>query len=273
MKKTLTVAVILTSAFVLAAGQTIDECLKQDSISCVQKSLYRSAKEFFGRDQLELVSGVSLVKSKDDGRSSRSGKELAHDQEMDVAAGVVERQNALENFLGDEATHFLTGRSLRINLASAFEKMNESARAFSESMPTEIRQAVDEVVEGRGKKKKMGNILPLLIAAKVKMGILATLTYFIAGILAKKAIFASLLSLAISAFVGMKSLWGGKGGHDVTAYSNGWTLPIGGGWSGGGGGGWSAPVVSGGWSGGGGGGGWDDSHAYAHGQAYSGYHH
>lgn len=123
-----------------------------------------------------------------------------------------------------------------------------------------------------GRKKKMKGILPLLIAAKVKMGILATLTYFVAGLLAKKAIFASLISLAISAFVGMKSLWGGKGGHDITAYSSGWNQPISGGWSGGGGGGgggWSAPVVTGGWSNGG----WDDGHAYAHGQAYSGHHH
>lgn len=117
MKKT--AVVILTTVLVLTAGQTIDECLKQDSISCVQKSLYRSAKEFFGKDQLEIVSGVSLVKSKDDARSSRSGKDLAHDQEMDVANGVVERQDVLENFIGDEAGQFLTGRSLRVNRESS----------------------------------------------------------------------------------------------------------------------------------------------------------
>lgn len=117
MKLTLTV-VILTTALVLAAGQTIDECFKQDSISCVQKSLYRSAKEFFGKDQLELVSGVSLVKSKDDARSSRSGKELVHDQEMDTATGVMERQDALENFIGDASERFLTGRSIKVNRES-----------------------------------------------------------------------------------------------------------------------------------------------------------
>ncbi|EFN89934.1 hypothetical protein EAI_15233 [Harpegnathos saltator] len=236
MKKTSAVVVtLLTTALVLAAGQTIDECLKQDSISCVQNSLYRSAKDFFGKQQLDLVTGVSLVKNKDDARSARSGKELAHDQEMDAATGVAERQDALENFIGDEVGQFLTGRSLRINLASAFEKVSGSVRAFSESVPPEIRQAVDEVVEGR-KRKKMRRILPLLIAAKIKMGLLATLTYFVAGLLAKKAIFASLISLAISAFVGMKSLWG------VVSNS-----------------GWSS------------GGGWEDPHA--HGQVHPTYHH
>lgn len=37
----------------------------------------------------------------------------------------------------------------QINFAPAFEKLRESARSFSESMPSEIRQAVDEVVEGK----------------------------------------------------------------------------------------------------------------------------
>lgn len=119
MKKTSTVVVILTTALVLTAGQTFDECFKQDSISCVQKSLYRSAKEFFGKDQLEIVSGVSLVKSKSDASNSRSGKMLAYDQEMDVANGVTDRQNALENFISDEAGQFLTGRSLRVNHESS----------------------------------------------------------------------------------------------------------------------------------------------------------
>lgn len=102
------------------------------------------------------------------------------------------------------------------------------------------------------------SILPLLIAAKVKIGALATLAYFAIGLIAKKAIFASLISLAISAFIGLRALWS-KNSYDVTPY-NGWS----------GNAGWSAPVASGGWSSGGS---WDDSHGYAQSQAYSGYHH
>ncbi|KAL6263593.1 hypothetical protein P5V15_006382 [Pogonomyrmex californicus] len=256
---------ILTTAVVLTAGQSIDECLKQDSISCVQKTLYRTAKEFFGKDKLEPVNGVSFVKNN---ANARSGKELAYDQEMETN-NVAERQNALENFISDEAGQFLTGRSLRINLGSVFEKVHESARAISESAPPEIRQAVDEIVEGRGKKKGMKGLLPLLIAAKVKLGILGALAYFVIGFIAKKAIAVSIISLLISAFVGLKSLWSGKTyHHDVTAYNSGWN---GGGWSGPINGGWSVPVASGGWTNGGSSG-WEDPH-YAHGQAYSGYHH
>lgn len=106
---------ILAIAIVLTAGQSIDECLKQDSISCVQKTLYRTAKEFFAQDKLELVNGVSLVKSNADDRSARSGKELAYDQEIDAANDITERQNTLENFVSDEAGQLLTGRSLKVN--------------------------------------------------------------------------------------------------------------------------------------------------------------
>lgn len=97
-----------------AQAQSIDECLNQDSIACVQKSLFRKAKEFFDKDSFELVTGVSLVKSKAD-RSSRSGKNLVYEQEIDGANDVTERQSALENFVGDEVSDFFSGRSLRVS--------------------------------------------------------------------------------------------------------------------------------------------------------------
>lgn len=103
---------ILMTAVVLTSGQSIDECLKQDSISCVQKTLYRTAKEFFAKDKLELVNGVSLVKSN---ANARSSKELDYDQEMETANDITERQNSLENFISDEAGQFLSGRSLRVH--------------------------------------------------------------------------------------------------------------------------------------------------------------
>lgn len=107
--------VFLATAVVLTAGQSLEDCLQSDSISCVQKSLYRKAKEFFDKDNLELFSGVSLVKSAEaQGRSSRTGKDLAYDQEIGAANNVADRQSVLENFVGEEAGEFLTGRSLKV---------------------------------------------------------------------------------------------------------------------------------------------------------------
>ncbi|KAK2579927.1 hypothetical protein KPH14_007607 [Odynerus spinipes] len=260
--------VFLTVAVVLVTGQTLDECLKQDSISCLQKSIYRKAKEFFGKDSVEIVPGISLVRSQDSNsldRNARTGKDVIYDQEIDGANDVTERQNALESFVGEEASNYFAGRSLRINLAPAFEKIGESARAISDFMPQEIRQAADELVEGRGKKiKLLKSVIPLLIAAKAKIGALATVAYFFIALIAKKAIVASLISIAISAFVGLKALWASKAGHDYTPYNNGWN-------SASSGAGWSGAVSPGGWATSGSGG-WDDGH-YAQSQAYSGYHH
>lgn len=49
---------------------------------------------------------------------------------------------------------------------------------------------------GRGKKKQLKHLLPLLLAAKAKIGALATLGYFVTGFIAKKAIVVSLIDLA-----------------------------------------------------------------------------
>lgn len=119
--KLFVVAFVALVACGLAAGQELDDCLRQDSISCVQRSLYRKAKEFFGKDSIELASGVSLVKSKADDRASRSGKAMLYDQEIDAASDVSERQSTLENFVGEEVGDFLTGRSLKVSTFSFTE--------------------------------------------------------------------------------------------------------------------------------------------------------
>jgi len=103
-------------------------------------------------------------------------------------------------------------------------------------------------------------ILPLLAAAKLKLGILGVISYFVIGFFAKKAIELSVISLIISAFVALKTFWSsGKAyHHEITPYNGGWNN------------GWSSPA-SGGWASGSSSG-WEDPH-YAHNQAYSGYHH
>lgn len=119
MKSTLLFVVAIVA---LARAQSIDECLKLDSISCIQKSLFRKAREFFDRDSFEIVAGVSLVKGKD-GRASRTGKQLMYQQQIDKADNVVERQSALEKFLGEEVSDFVQGRSLKVSSPFFFLKI------------------------------------------------------------------------------------------------------------------------------------------------------
>lgn len=121
--RSFSIIVCLSLAIIAANAEDIDKCLKDDSISCIQRNLYRKAKEFFDKDSLELLSGVTLVKSAD--RNSRSNKQVIYDQEIDSATNVIERQSALENFVGDGASEFLSGRSLRVNDYYFFYKLNK----------------------------------------------------------------------------------------------------------------------------------------------------
>lgn len=122
--------VFLSVALVLASGQTIDNCLQQDSISCLQKSLFRKAREFFDKDNFDLIDGVSLVKAKD-GRSARSGKNIMYEQEIEQANSVVDRQSALENFVGEEVGDFFSGRSLKVNFKFSLNFSLQIHRSWS----------------------------------------------------------------------------------------------------------------------------------------------
>lgn len=158
-------------------------------------------------------------------------------------------------------------RSEPIHSYNIKRKNNISKATFSYIFFFVIRCLIlNFLFSGRVKKLKLlKSVIPLLIAAKAKIGALATVAYFFIALVAKKAIVASLISIAISAFIGLKYLWSSKSGSSFTPYNSGWN----------GGvsniGGWSAPVSSGGWATSGSGS-WDDGH-YAQNQAYSSYHH
>ncbi|XP_008482290.1 uncharacterized protein LOC103518989 [Diaphorina citri] len=116
---------------------------------------------------------------------------------------------------------------------------------------------------GRGKKKKLIKaLIPFIIGLKMKLGLFAVLAYFVIALIAKKAILASLISLAISGFIAIKKLSQHHQPHHEVVEHHAHA-------------GWSAPssYSSGGWDSYGGGG--HDAHgAYsnqvAHSVAYNG---
>lgn len=116
--------VCIASLFLLVTpnkAETLDECLKKDSISCVQRSLYKRAKEFFDKESFEIVSGVSLVRAKNKDENGRSNpKTMTYEQEIVETNDVSERQNALENFVGEEVGQFFSRRSLQVSSRTFF---------------------------------------------------------------------------------------------------------------------------------------------------------
>lgn len=164
----------------------------------------------------------------------------------------------MESYLFSNARGFFEQRSLNWNVVNA-------ARSLAGAIPDDVKSEVRAlVVEGRGKKKMIKKLLPLLGLIKLKMAGLAILLLFGIGLIAKKAILVSMISIAISGFLALKKLFGKQGGGEHIE-----AVPYHGG---------------GGWSSGGGGAGWNsyEPHGYgeygAHSQpvgqsiAYSGHH-
>lgn len=115
----------------------------------------------------------------------------------------------------------------------------------------------------------MKALLPLLIGLKVKLAAFGALAYVVIALIAKKALLASLISLAISGFIAIRKLLSQQ--HHAPAHHETIVHPVEYSSHGGGGGGYS----SGGWDSYSGGGHGADSHGsysnnVAHNIAYSG---
>ncbi|XP_058793723.1 uncharacterized protein LOC131665683 [Phymastichus coffea] len=194
---------LIAAIVALTRAQTIDECLTSDSISCIQTILFRKAKEFFNKDSLEIIAGVSLVKEHNS-RVPRSRNDLIYEQQIEKADNVVTRQDTLKQFMEQVAIDISKGRSLKISFTPLLDKIRATARAVTKLIPAEIRQVADDV-EGRGKKKHIKHMMPFLMAAKAKFGLLMTMSYFAIALLAKKAMLAAAIAIAISIFLALKS--------------------------------------------------------------------
>jgi hypothetical protein len=228
--------------------------------------IFRKAKDLFDKPQIDILGGFSFVKAS--GRDARAFN--VDSAAVESANDVQSREEAIENYVAERAKNFVQERSLNLDLAAA-------ARSVISVIPTEVKSQMRSlIVEGRGKKKILKSLLPLVGILKLKMVGLAIIKLFGLLLLAKKALFISLIALALSKFLLIKKLLSGgggkKGGEEVVAYHS---SPSSGGWSSGGGGGsggssgWDS-YSSGGGGGGGGGYGEYASHSQpAHSIAYA----
>lgn len=195
--------VFVLCVFGIAAAQDFKDCLQKDSISCVQLSIYRKAREFFENPKIELIGGLSFVKPA--GRDARSSN--IDGTFVESANDVEQRENALENFVTEGAKSFFQERSLNLDMATA-------ARSLAGAIPEEVKSSVRSMVsEARGKKKKiLKALLPILGLVKLKVAALAVVALFGIALIAKKALVISIIALILSKFLLIKKLLSkGKG--------------------------------------------------------------
>uniref|UniRef100_A0A8D8QMB1 Osiris 9 n=1 Tax=Cacopsylla melanoneura TaxID=428564 RepID=A0A8D8QMB1_9HEMI len=184
------------------------ECIDKDSISCAQIQMYRQVRSFANADSIDLFAGLTLVKNPSAEKSGRALTEQLEENEILNSSDADKRESALESFTYNKAANFFQERSLQWNLKPVVTEVVSAARGMIDSVPSDLKSKVSEFVEeGRGKKKKLiKQLIPFIIGLKLKLKLFAVLAYFVIALIAKKAILASLISLAISGFIAIKKL-------------------------------------------------------------------
>lgn len=116
----------------------LEDCLRKDSIQCVQLTAFRGLKSFFDQDSVALFGGLSLVR---DAAAPGVARSADLGQQVEAASDVESREEALEAFAMGEASAFLQERSLRFDFQPL---LRAGARTLAESIPETVRNKVTE---------------------------------------------------------------------------------------------------------------------------------
>ncbi|XP_041985134.1 uncharacterized protein LOC121737546 [Aricia agestis] len=159
-------------------------CLKIEAITLLEK--------LNSKDEIKLLPGISVVKEGNDSKSEEFAAELARS----LPAKPDER---LDKYLLYQLGNYLDSHSVRFKLA---EEATEEAK--------------DLVSEARSKKLggKKGGLGGLVAAAVLMKGTLMSMGIGALALLAGKALMTALMSLLLSAIIGIKSL--SAGGKSTT---------------------------------------------------------
>jgi len=209
--------IVLTACVCLALADPIpapkqqdDGCANSpDSMACAQMQIFRSVRSFFDQEKVELLGGLSLIKTEKKARSltAETAEDVNH---VENAKDTNDRESALEDFTMHKVMRFFQERTLHWNLSPVVTEVSETARSVAAQIPPQLKNKIANYIEeGRGmmkKKKLMKHLLPLLIALKVKLSAFAVIAYIVIALIAKKALLAGLISLLVSGFIFVKKL-------------------------------------------------------------------
>lgn len=125
-------------------SDSLEDCFKKDSISCVQVQLFRNAKSFFDQENIDIFGGLSLVKNPKD-KTARALEEPS-ENEVTAAKDADERENLLESYAVGKVKNFFQERSLSWNLSPVVSEVAATARSLANNIPPEIKEGVTEFI-------------------------------------------------------------------------------------------------------------------------------
>lgn len=165
------------------------DCANSYSATCLKLDIVSWVDKLNEEDNYSVLPGVSVVKENASARANTADMvaELARDFPNDPEA-------RLDAFLMKKVTGYLSSHSIRLNLFDVQNAVTGRAKGG---------------IGGGGKKGGMGGML--LAAGAMMKGTLMALAMGALAALAGKALMTGLISLMLSAIIGLKSLAGGGG--------------------------------------------------------------
>ncbi|GLH08717.1 Uncharacterized protein GBIM_13901, partial [Gryllus bimaculatus] len=216
---------------------TSSSCATRDAAACLGAKAVSAVRRAARMDTLQLVDGVAFVRTGEDAPAPEGEGEGEAEvrRSLEAAGGA-----SLFDLLMDAVGRFFHSHSLQLSMP--------------QGAPELLQRALDE---GRGKKKMLKQLLPILLAAGAKLLLVVPLGIGLLGLVATKALLVSKLALLLAGGLALQKLLGGGGLGGLGlggkgGASAGWSAgaaPAAGWSAGGGGGGYSSgPAASSGWS-------------------------
>ncbi|XP_072935250.1 uncharacterized protein [Epargyreus clarus] len=158
----------------------VSECIENDTSLCLKEKAYKLTERLAGAKDLNIFEGMSLIKT-GSSRSARSFEQLAEDPKT--------REAQLEERIATNVGDFLDDHVLQLRLTDGAEESRD----------------LDEEARGK-KKKKIKQLLPLLLLLKLKMAALIPLFLGVIAFVAIKAVFLGKIAFAMNAFTLIRKL-------------------------------------------------------------------
>ncbi|KAI5645730.1 hypothetical protein NE865_02397 [Phthorimaea operculella] len=176
----------------------VSKCIENDTSLCLKEKALKFTDRLAVAKSLDIYDGVTLINT-GSARSARSYEPLAEEPKA--------REAQLEERIADNVGDFLENHVLQLRLS---EPDNES-------------RGLDEEARGK-KKKKIKQLLPILLLLKLKLAALIPLFLGIIAFVAVKAVFLGKIAFAMNAINLIRKLLaakGGSGGHSAPSTSYG----------------------------------------------------
>lgn len=192
------------------------DCMRKDSLSCVKYKVFNFVDKLVGqRDTISVADGIQLVKTANSEPNKDAPRSIGGDE-------------TIESLIYNKIQRFLEARTFKVELKGSeiIETVSGAARSIGDALQDDEEEDVNEIEEGRGKKKKVKKILgPLMAIAGLKLAILGKIALAVIAFIAAKALFIAKIALLLSGFLGLRRLLsgGGLGGgshvtHEVVAH-------------------------------------------------------